>query len=169
MWINLVTDSLPAIALGLDPVSDDIMKEKPQKDSSNIFDKNMWIDIFLEGGMIGALAILAFSIGMVFFDPVGKCGIGRTMAFSVLGISQLVHAFNMRSKKSVFKAGLLKNKFLVLALILGVILQFAIVSHPFISSIFKVTPLTSLQWLICAVLSLMPIPIVELQKQIIKE
>lgn len=166
LWINLVTDSLPAIALGLDPVGDEIMLEKPQKDTSKIFDKGMWWDIILEGSMIGALAILAYSLGLVFFDPVGSSTIGRTMAFSVLGISQLLHAFNMRSKKSVFKAGIFKNKFLVLALFSGIILQITIVSVPAMAVIFKVTPLSSIQWVICSLLAIMPIPIVELQKKI---
>lgn len=169
LWINLVTDSLPAIALGLDPVSDDIMKEKPQKNSSKIFDKGMWTDIFLEGSMIGALAILAFSIGMVFFDPAGQHTVGRTMAFSVLGISQLIHAFNMRSKKSVIKSGFFKNKFLVLALISGIVLQITITSIPVIASVFKVTPLTLQQWFITALLAIMPIPIVELQKKFTRD
>ena len=165
LWINLVTDSLPAIALGLDPVSDNIMDRKPLGSSSKIFDKNMWTDIFIEGAMIGSLAILAFTLGMVFFDPAGQSGAGRTMAFSVLGISQLVHAFNMRSRHSLFKAGVFKNKFLVLALVLGVVLQFAIISLPPLATIFKVVPLNFAQWLICALLSLTPIPIVELQKR----
>jgi len=168
LWINLVTDSLPAIALGLDPTDDNIMKEKPQKDASKIFDKGMWFDIFLEGSMIGALAILAFSIGMVFFDAAGNFTIGRTMAFSVLGISQLFHAFNMRSKASILNRNFFKNKFLVLALMLGIVLQITIVSVPFIASIFKVCALTPLQWFICAILSILPIPIVEAQKRFSK-
>ncbi len=166
LWINLVTDSLPAVALGLDPVSDDIMQRRPSGSSSDIFDKGMWKDIFSEGIMIGTLAIFAYTLGMVFFDPIGKSTVGRTMAFSVLGISQLVHAFNMRSKKSVFRAGIFKNKFLVLALLLGVALQIIIVSHPLLSAVFKTVPLSGTQWLICALLSLMPLIIVELQKKL---
>jgi len=128
----------------------------------------MWFDIFLEGSMIGALAILAFSIGMVFFDAAGNFTIGRTMAFSVLGISQLFHAFNMRSKASILNRNFFKNKFLVLALMLGIVLQITIVSVPFIASIFKVCALTPLQWFICAILSILPIPIVEAQKRFSK-
>ncbi len=168
LWINLVTDSLPAIALGLDPISDDIMSKKPSGQDSKIFTKSMWADIFLEGGIIGALAVLAFSLGICIFDAPGEHFIGRTMAFSVLGISQLVHAFNMRSQHSIFKAGVFRNKFLVLALVLGVVLQFTIISVPMLASIFKVSALSPFAWLICIVLSILPIPIVELQKKFIK-
>lgn len=168
LWINLVTDSLPALALGLDPVSDDIMHNKPTGHSAKIFDREMWADIFTEGAMIGALAILAYTLGMIFFDPVGSCAIGRTMAFTVLGMSQLFHAFNMRSRHSVFKAGFFKNKFLVLALILGIVLQVTAVSYAPISVFFKTVPLGAYEWIICALLSFMPIPIVELQKHFIK-
>lgn len=164
LWINLVTDSLPAIALGLDPADKDIMKRKPTQNSKNIFTKSMWADIFLEGALIGALAIFAYSVGMVWFDCQPDATIGRTMAFSVLGISQLLHAFNMRSEKSIFKISLFKNGFLVFALLLGIILQFAIVSLPIFNDIFRTVPLTSQQWLICAGLSVLPIPIVEVQK-----
>lgn len=165
LWINLVTDSLPAIALGLDPVDDDIMKDSPPKNSVGIFDKNMWFDIFLEGSVIGALAIFAFTVGMIFFDFPGEAAIGRTMAFCVLGLSQLFHAFNMRSKHSVINSNFFKNKFLLTALILGIILQTAIVSIPVMADLFKVVPLSPPQWLISALLSMLPIPIVELQKK----
>jgi Ca2+-transporting ATPase len=159
-----VTDSLPAIALGLDPANDDIMTEKPTKNTTGIFNKGMWTDIFLEGSLIGALAILSFSIGIVFFN----ISIGRTMAFTVLSISQLIHAFNMRSEHSILNISFFNNKFLVFALLLGIILQITIVSTPVIASVFKVTPLSTIQWLICSLLAILPIPIVELQKSIYK-
>ena len=144
------------------------MHNKPTGHSAKIFDREMWADIFTEGTMIGALAILAYTLGMFFFDPVGSCAIGRTMAFTVLGMSQLFHAFNMRSRHSVFKAGFFKNKFLVLALILGIVLQVTAVSYAPISVFFKTVPLGAYEWIICALLSFMPIPIVELQKHFIK-
>lgn len=159
LWINLVTDSLPAIALGLDPPSRDIMKKRPHKTNNNIFDKSMWIDIFLEGSLIGTLAVLAYTIGMIFFESVP---IGRTMAFSVLGISQLLHAFNMRSESSILNRDFFKNKFLLFAFLSGTLLQILVVT--FLSGIFKTVPLSLYQWLVCFGLSILPIPIVELQK-----
>lgn len=168
LWINLVTDSLPAVALGLDPPSEDIMSRPPRADSTKLFGRGMWGDIFIEGAMIGALALLAFSIGAVFFDPIGENAIGRTMAFSVLGLSQLVHAFNMRSEGSVINRSIFKNKFLVFALLLGVLLQVLIISHPALAPLFKAVPLNAVQWLTVGALSLMPLPIVELQKAVTK-
>ncbi len=164
LWINLVTDSLPAIALGLDPADSDIMKRKPAASTKSIFTKSMWADIFIEGAFIGALAIFAYTVGVIFFDRSPDAAIGRTMAFSVLGISQLLHAFNMRSERSIFKIGVLKNHFLVFSLLLGIGLQVVIVSFPVFNALFKTVPLSAEQWLICGLLSILPIPIVELQK-----
>ncbi len=114
LWVNLVTDSLPAIALGLDTPEKDIMEKKPRSPKKGLFADGLWAAIIFEGLMIGALALLAFSIGV---NVLGNLTTGRTMAFAVLSISQLVHAFNMRSEHSVFRAGLFKNPYLVLSLI----------------------------------------------------
>ena len=161
LWVNLVTDSLPAIALGLDPTEDDIM-EKPSKASAKkLFDGGLWGEIVIEGMMIGALALLAFSIGKNLF---GNLLTGQTMAFAVLSISQLVHSFNMRSEGSVFKAGIFKNKYLVLSLFAGLILEVGVISVPILSGIFGVVPLNTLQWGIVALLSAAPLAIVECQK-----
>lgn len=121
----------------------------------------MGLAIILEGMMIGALALVAFSIGLNVF---ASAAAARTMAFSVLSMSQLVHAFNMRSEHSVFSVGIFKNKYLVLALITGIILQTGVVSVPFLAKIFKTTPLSPVQWLLVSILSIAPLVIVELQK-----
>ena len=89
---------------------------------------------------------------------------GRTMAFAVLSISQLVHAFNMRSEHSVFKAGIFKNPYLVLSLISGLILEVSVISVPYLANIFGVVPLNAMGWIVVTVLSVMPLIIVELQK-----
>lgn len=161
LWVNLVTDSLPAIALGVDPADKYIMQEKPRPPKKSLFADGMGAAIVLEGMMIGALALLAFSIGLNVF---ASAAVARTMAFSVLSMSQLVHAFNMRSQHSVFSAGIFKNKYLVLALAAGVILQTSVVSIPFLAKIFKTTALSAIQWILVAVLSIAPLAIVELQK-----
>lgn len=160
LWVNLVTDSLPAIALGVDPPDKYIMHEPPRHRDKSIFADGLWLAIALEGAMIGALALLAFIIGGVYFDIV----IARTMAFSVLSLSQLVHAFNMRSEHSVFSVGLLSNKYLVGAFLIGVLLQCSVVSIAPLAALFKVTPLSGIQWLIVTVLAVAPLTIVELQK-----
>lgn len=168
LWVNLVTDSLPAIALGVDPADPLIMKEQPRPPKKSLFADGLGVTILLEGSMIGALALLAFSIGRNLFDMSQTPYIGRTMAFSVLSLSQLVHAFNMRSERSIFSVGVFKNMYLIYAFIAGLALQASVVMIPFLAKIFKVTPLNPLQWLIVALLSLAPLVIVELQKFVTK-
>lgn len=166
LWVNLVTDSLPAIALGLDPVDKYAMQKPPHSSKKGLFSDGLASAIAIEGCMIGALALLAFSTGKNVFDPYGaEPIIGRSMAFAVLSLSQLVHAFNMRSEHSVFSIGILSNKYLVGAFFAGVVLQVSVITVPFLADIFKVTPLSSEQWVIVAFLSLLPLALVELQKR----
>jgi len=162
LWVNLVTDSLPAIALGVDTCDEDIMLRRPKKDNS-LFTKELWAKIALEGAMIGMLALIAFGVGSVVYNNIT---VGRTMAFAVLSISQLVHAFNMRSEHSLFEINPLDNRYLVGALIIGVIMQVGVIQLPFLAEIFKVTALGCIQWLWVIMLCLMPIVIVELEKRL---
>lgn len=111
--------------------------------------------------MIGMLALLAFSVGLVIYD---NALTGRTMAFAVLSISQLVHAFNMRSEHSVFNTDIFDNRYLVLSLIIGVIMQVGVIQLPFAADIFSVCALSCIQWLCVIMLSFMPVIIVELEK-----
>ena len=161
LWVNLVTDSLPAIALGLDPPSDDIMTRKPTNVKKGMFSGALWLSIAFEGMMIGALALLAYELGLTMTRDETTA---QTMAFFVLSISQLVHAFNMRSERSVIRNGLFKNKFLVLSLILGTAAQLAVINIPKISEVFNVCPLNTVCTLVCIGLSVLPLFIVELQK-----
>lgn len=163
LWVNLVTDSLPAIALGLDPPAPDIMSRPPRDPKKSIFADGMWISVIFEGLLIGALALLAFSIGTNIF---GSLDCGRTMAFVVLSLGELVHAFNMRSETSAIKAGLFKNKYLVGAFICGLILEAFVIMFPPAAKIFNAIPLNSAQWLIAAFLSIMPLITVEVQKHL---
>ena len=100
LWINLVTDSLPAIALGLEPVDKDIMNKKPRDSKKSLFADGLWSKIFIEGTMIGMLTLLAFSLGNNLYGV----EVGRTMAFVSLGMLELVHCFNIKSEESIFKA-----------------------------------------------------------------
>jgi len=162
LWVNLVTDSLPAVALGLDPANSDIMDGRKNSRTRGLFSKSVWSRICVEGMMIGSLALLAFAVGNVMYD--NGLMIGRTMAFCVLSLSQLVHAFNMRSEHSIFKEGAFANKYLIFSFISGVFLQAGVVMTKPLAAVFKVASLDSKQWLIVAVLSLMPIIIVEFDK-----
>ncbi|MBR6701373.1 MAG: calcium-translocating P-type ATPase, PMCA-type [Firmicutes bacterium] len=166
LWINLITDSFPAIALGVDPADPDIMNRRPVKREKSLFADGMTANILIEGVMIGTLALFAFAIG---YNAYGSLDIGRTLAFTVLGMSQLIHAFNMRSEdKSVFSLGIFSNMYLTGAFFICFALQVAVVSLPVMADIFKVVPLDGTQWLIAGALSLFPLLFVELEKLILR-
>lgn len=162
LWINLVTDSLPAIALGLEPPDKDIMNRKPVNSRKGIFSDGLWGKIAVEGTMIGMLGLMAFSIGNKYYG----IEVGRTMGFIALGVSELIHGFNIKSEKSIFKTKLFENKFLIGSFILGVFLQTIVVIVPAFATVFRLVPLTAKQGLITFIISTLPIPIVELQKRI---
>ena len=162
LWINLVTDSLPAISLGLEPPEKDIMERKPVDSKKSIFADGLWSKIILEGIMLGMLTLIAFSIGNKYYGV----EVGRTMAFISMGLLELVHSFNIKSEKSIFKTGILENKFLIGSFVLGLLVQTIVVVIPALANIFDVVSLNSTQWLITLAISLLPIPIMELQKKI---
>ncbi|WMI80821.1 calcium-translocating P-type ATPase, PMCA-type [Anaerotignum sp. MB30-C6] len=164
LWVNLVTDSLPAIALGLDPVEEDCMERPPRERESTLFGGGLGSKIMVEGMMIGMLALLAFAIGHIYFDQEKMYVTGRTMAFAVLSLSQLVHSFNMRSEHSLFAIHPFENRWLVGALILGTLLQVGVIMVQPLATVFKVAPLDTTEWLVVVALALMPLPIVELEK-----
>ena len=165
LWINLVTDSLPAIAIGLETPEKDIMERKPMDSKKGIFADGLWSKIILEGIMIGMLTLIAFSIGNKYYGV----EVGRTMAFISMGLLELVHSFNIKSEKSIFKVGILENKFLIGSFILGIFVQTIVVFIPALANIFNVTNLTGVQWGITLGISLLPIPIMELQKKVNRE
>ena len=162
LWINLVTDSLPAISLGLEPPEKDIMERKPLDSKKGIFADGLWSKIILEGIMLGMLTLIAFSIGNKYYGV----EVGRTMAFISMGLLELVHSFNIKSEKSICKTGIWENKFLIGSFVLGLLVQTIVVVIPALANIFDVVSLNSTQWLITLAISLLPIPIMELQKRI---
>ncbi len=164
LWVNLVTDSLPAIALGLDPSDKDVMKKRSYGREGGMFSQGLWQRIIIEGCMIGMLALLGFGIGSTFYDESGSHIIGRTMAFATLSISQLVHAFNMRSDKSIFSIDMFENKYLIGALVAGLFLQVSVITFKPVAGIFKVCALSPSCWFIVVVLCLLPVILVELEK-----
>lgn len=162
LWINLVTDSLPAIALGLEKEEENIMSRLPRNPKKNLFADGLWWKIIIEGAMLGIFTLLAFSIG----NHLYSVEVGRTMAFLTLGILELVHSFNIKSEESIFKIGVLENKYLVGALVLGVILQVIVVIVSPLAQVFSLVPLTGIQWLYTVLIAIAPIPIVEIQKAV---
>lgn len=160
LWINLVTDSLPAIALGLEKPEADIMDKKPRDSRKGIFADGLWQRIITEGTMLGILTLVAFSVGNYLYD----IEVGRTMAFVSLGLLELVHSFNIKSEESIFKVGLFENKYLLGAFILGALLQIVVVVIPSVAEVFKLVPLTQVQWMYTFGISILPLVIMEIQK-----
>ena len=173
LWINLVTDSLPALALAFDPANSDIMQRKPIKPGKGIFTKGMTWRVVYQGIMIGGLTLAAFMIGLATTkEPIGtltldqsKIEVGQTMAFVTLALSELVHVFNVRdNKKTIFKTGIFNNMKLIGAIIISSLLMFVILLIPGLREIFSipVLPKENIIELICLVLA--PIVIVEIFK-----
>ena len=162
LWINLVTDSLPAIALGLEPEDKDIMNKKPKDSKKGVFADGLWSKILVEGLMIGTLTLFIFSMANRLYG----IEVARTMTFVGLGLIEMVHSFNIRSEESIFKIGLLKNKYLWGAFLLGFIMQVGVVFIPSVAKIFSLVSLNSTQWLYVALISIAPIIIIELQKKL---
>lgn len=138
LFINLLTDSLPAIALGVEPHSDSVMKEKPRKKEQSILTKRVMTNILTEGVVIGVLTIAAFHIGLMRSEAVGT-----TMAFSTLCLSRLVHGFNCKSDRPVaFTRRMWNNPSLIGAFIIGFVLLNAVLLIPPAQKLFEVSPLT---------------------------
>ena len=162
LWINLVTDSLPAIALGLEKPEKDIMQRKPVDSKKGIFADGLWNKIIVEGIMIGVLTLVAFSIGNKYYGLEE----GRTMAFLSIGFLELIHSFNVKNEKSIFEAGLFENKYLVGSFVLGIFIQAIVVVVPTFAKVFEVVPLNLTQWIITVAISILPVPVIELQKKL---
>ena len=160
LWINLVTDSLPAIAIGLESPDKNIMNQKPRNSRKSIFADGLWSKIILEGIMLGMLTLVAFSVGNNLYG----LEVGRTMAFVAMAMLELVHSFNVKSEESIFKVGILENKYLIGAFILGTLLQVVVVMVPAFASVFSLVSLTGTQWLYTLGISILPVIIIEAQK-----
>lgn len=170
LWVNLITDTLPALSLGVDPGDPDIMKNKPRSPKDSIF-KNSVGSLIFNGLLIGLLTLAAFIVGIKIHTgstslfPLYPSNLtedaliyARTMAFIVLSVSQLIHSLNMRSEdKSIFSLGLFTNKYLIGSIILGILIQDLIITIPFLANIFNVINLTGTDWLVVTVLSLIPL------------
>ncbi|WP_315121589.1 cation-translocating P-type ATPase [uncultured Clostridium sp.] len=182
LWINLVTDSLPALSLGADPGDPDVMKEKPRDPKASLFAGGTGVFLVLNGFLIGLLTLAAFVIGvkehmgMTALFPLLPATIsseammsGQTMAFIVLSVSQLFRSLTLRhSKKSIFQIGLFTNKYLIGSIVLGIILQNAVVSIPALARTFDVINLSILDWSIVAMLSIIPLVVNEIAKIFIR-
>ena len=173
LWINLVTDSLPALALAFDPANADIMNRKPNKPGKGVFTKGMTWRIIYQGVMIGLLTLGAFMIGLATTtEPIdgltldeSKIEVGQTMAFVTLAFSELVHVFNVRNnKKSIFKTKVFNNSKLIWAVLGSALLMGIILAVPALRTIFSIPALPTENILELIALVISPLIIVELFK-----
>lgn len=173
LWINLVTDSLPALALAFDPANEGIMKRKPAKPGKGVFTKGMTWRVIYQGVMIGLLTLAAFMIGLATTkEPINglsldesKIEVGQTMAFITLAMSELVHVFNIRdNKKSIFKTKIFNNSKLIWAILASAALMFVILVIPALRHIFSIPILPTGNILELVLLVFAPIVIVEIFK-----
>ena len=168
LWINLVTDSLPALALAVDPADKNIMERKPIKNSKGIFTKGMTWRIIYQGIWIGLITLAAFALGLsVDGDSNYKIMVGQTMAFSVLALSELVHVFNVRNhQESIFKTNPFNNGKLLLAIFVSALLMFVVLLIPTLRNIFDLAVLPFDKLIETIILVFSPVLIVELFKKL---
>lgn len=170
LWVNLVTDSFPALSLGIEKAESDVMNMPPRKSNSSLFAGNMGKDIILQGIMQAALVMTSFCLGYFVIgdsDPEVAHMQASTMAFVSLCLIQLFHSFNLRSQRnSVLNKKFFSNKFLDLSALVGIALTVAVVLIPGVNTLFKTTALSGWEWLIAIGVAVMIIPFVELQKVI---
>ena len=165
LWVNLITDTLPALSLGIDPGDSDVMNYHPRDPKENILKKG-GLSLIFNGALIGILTLIAFRIGLNKYDNVTHA---QTMAFVVLSVSQLIHSLNMRhDRKSIFTVGLFSNKFLILSIVFGIFLQDIIITVPFLANTFGVYDLTLNDWLTVSLLSIVPLVANEIIKIFIR-
>ena len=161
LWINLITDSLPAFGIGMEEVEDSIMEEAPRSRKEGFFADKMSLKIIVEGMIIGLSALVAYSIGHFLEN---SHSLGQTMAFFTLSTSQLLHAYNVKSKHSVFSIKSYKNKFLNFAILIGFILQIVVVYCPGLNTLFQFVPLSPTNLVISIGLALIIVVYAEIFK-----
>jgi Ca2+-transporting ATPase len=163
LWINLVTDSLPAVALGMEAVESDVMRRKPKPREESIFAHGLGLRVGLQGAMFAILTLTGFNFG---YSSTGEIEAGRTMAFLVLALSQICHAFNMRSNHSLFTIGFFTNKYLNGAALISIVLVALVASIPPVAAAFGLVMLPGRLYLMAAGLAAVPIVMMEISKAI---
>lgn len=173
LWVNLITDTFPALALGVDPGDKDVMNKHPRNAKDSLFKGSIFTLIF-NGFLIGLLTLIAFVYGAKVYggSDIALSNIpdkilihAQTLAFTVLSSTQLAHSLNMRNEsKSIFSIGVFSNKYLISSIILGLLLQFLVITIPPIATLFGVYKLTLNDWIFVLLISLVPIIINEILK-----
>lgn len=180
LWVNLITDTLPAIALGMDPDDPDVMKDKPRNPKESFFVHGNGAYTVLNGMLIGFITLFAFIEGLRYytgastlftidFENITNNALthAQTMAFITLSVSQLFHTLNLRSRrKSIFQVGLFSNKLLIAAIVIGIFIQALLVYVPFFHDVFGIYVISAKDWVFVIGVSLIPIVINEIYKGI---
>lgn len=171
LWINLVTDSLPALALSVDPADPDVMNRKPIDSKKSIMNRSFTIRVLLQGAMVGILSLIAYRIGLSTAALAGlsesvQIATAQTMTFAVLAFAQLVHVFNVRSTYHSAFRNMFGNKYLLGAIAIVTVLMLIVIEIPALHAIFRLADLTGEQWMWVVILAAAPLPIVELVKGI---
>jgi P-type Ca2+ transporter type 2C len=166
LWINLLTDSAPALALGVDPPPDDVMRRPPRRLSDHVIDGEMWLTIVFTGVVMAVVSLLALDLGLAggFVGDSGGIDQARTMTFTTLVLAQLFNCFNARSERASAFHGLFTNRWLWAAIALSVVLQVAVVQLEFLNEAFGTAPLSLEEWLICTGLASIVLWTSELRK-----
>ncbi len=162
LFINLITDTMPAISMGMEGVEKDVMKQKPRKQNENIISKRIAFNIGYQGILQALIVIAIFVVGRTLYND----AIASTMGFLALNFIQLFHIFNVRTNHSIFTSNPFKNKTLVISLFVSIVSIMAIAFIPILASVFHLQSLTLTQWLICLGFSALVVPVVEVVKLI---
>jgi len=158
LFMNLLTDSLPAIAIGMEPAEDNLLSKKPRDPNESILNKEFMLKLLLEGGLIALCTMLAFHVGL---KTDGKM-LASTMAFATLTMARLFHGFNCRSEQSIFKIGFKSNMASVYAFLTGMVLLLLVLFVPFLGILFETSALDIIQLAIIIGFSLVPTVVIQL-------
>lgn len=165
LWVNLVTDSFPSLALGMDPNQKGVMDQPPRKRNESLFGEFGWIYLVFNGLLIGTLSLVAYRYGLQY-----SITVAHTMTFMVLSISQLFHALNlMNLHRSILQVGLFHNPYLLMTILMGIVIQFLVSEQSFLQTMLKTTSLTLSQWGMVFGLSFVVIIVNEISKWIARE
>ena len=171
LWLNLVTDSLPALALGVEPVEEGAMEERPRDARESLFTRGFSLRLVWQGAMVGLLTLAAYFLGeYVLSDPGEAYQAANTMAFATLTLCQLFHAFDVRSEeRSLFHIGVFSNPAMNKAFLAGLGMQLAVLCLPPLQRIFQTVPLNPMEWAVVLLLAMAPVAVCETEKALRKK
>ena len=168
LWLNLVTDSLPALALGVEPVEEGIMNQPPRQAGESLFAHGFAFRLIWQGVLVGALTLVAYVAG-AWALPGGSLAVGNTMAFATLTLCQLFHAFDVRSEtRSILSVGLTSNGAMNKAFLIGLAMQLAVLLAPPLQTVFSTVSLSPRAWGVVLILALTPVAVCEVVKAVVR-